>query len=366
MKKILSFLVVMVLCTFTTNSQSQLLVEYRFDSPTQFTPGVLSPNFVHPTIIASASDLSFGSGLTTPGSNNSGANGTGFGCSCQPTDKAVWAAGWSSSFDLTDHFEISMTPSVGYTVRVDSVSWWERRSNTGPSISVLRSSTDGYSSNIWAGANGIITYIKRSVVSGLPTFSSPTPLDLRIYGYGSSSQNGTLRIDSLRVYGHVESILPIELISFTASAESSGVRLDWVTASERGNDYFTVLRSSDPTLVDSWEEVTRVGSVGDSQTTTFYESLDSNPLSGTSYYKLRQTDLDGTFTESHVVPVSFSSVRNTNLKVGDDAFIQGQNSYLIDGLGRVIAFERVHTLKQPGTYFLQGENNQVVRLHVLL
>ncbi len=38
--------------------------------------------------------------------------------------------------------------------------------------------------------------------------------------------------------------LPIELLSFTGDAKKYGVDLQWKTASEMNNDYFTVSRSA--------------------------------------------------------------------------------------------------------------------------
>jgi hypothetical protein len=39
--------------------------------------------------------------------------------------------------------------------------------------------------------------------------------------------------------------LPVELISFTAQVLNETVKLNWVTASELNNDFFTVQRSAD-------------------------------------------------------------------------------------------------------------------------
>lgn len=98
------------------------------------------------------------------------------------------------------------------------------------------------------------------------------------------------------------SSLPIELLSFTAEATShQQVRLDWVTAMEIENDYFTVERSADG---KDFETLETIEGAGNSINTLRYHTYDNLPLDGTSYYRLKQTDFDGTYTYSALRSVS--------------------------------------------------------------
>ncbi|MBK7947067.1 MAG: hypothetical protein IPJ85_17930 [Flavobacteriales bacterium] len=93
--------------------------------------------------------------------------------------------------------------------------------------------------------------------------------------------------------------MPVELISFTVSPAEDGTALvQWATASENNSASFTVERASDPS---SWTAVTTVDAVGNSQTLSQYEVTDHNPHYGISYYRLRQTDTDGTVTDYPIV-----------------------------------------------------------------
>ena len=47
-----------------------------------------------------------------------------------------------------------------------------------------------------------------------------------------------------------------------------------------------------------------VAGSGNTNLNSFYSTIDPNPYSGISYYKLMQTDLDGKSTYSHVVTVN--------------------------------------------------------------
>jgi hypothetical protein len=98
--------------------------------------------------------------------------------------------------------------------------------------------------------------------------------------------------------------VPVELTSFTASANSAGVVLNWTTATEINNHGFEVERSQDS------ESFYRIGFVEGRGTTTeiqSYSFLDDIEYSGvkTYYYRLRQVDLDGRSQYSDVVNVDF-------------------------------------------------------------
>lgn len=97
-------------------------------------------------------------------------------------------------------------------------------------------------------------------------------------------------------------VLPVELLTFTAvPVNNSKVKLNWITASETNNDYFTVERSLD---AYTWEYVTDVDGSGNSNTALEYEAWDNQPYMGISYYLLKQTDFDGQFSYSNIVGVN--------------------------------------------------------------
>ena len=95
--------------------------------------------------------------------------------------------------------------------------------------------------------------------------------------------------------------LPIKLITFNATAKGNSVVLNWQTATEINNDYFTIERSTD---ADNWEEILYIAGAGNSNKTETYTSTDLNPLNGTVYYRLKQTDFDGKFEYFNVVAVN--------------------------------------------------------------
>ena len=97
--------------------------------------------------------------------------------------------------------------------------------------------------------------------------------------------------------------LPIELIFFDAKPIDKVIVLEWATASEKNNDYFTIEKSKDGI---SFEFVEKVNGAGNSNIVLQYGTTDMKPYEGTSYYRLKQTDFDGKFAYSNLVKVEMN------------------------------------------------------------
>ncbi len=94
--------------------------------------------------------------------------------------------------------------------------------------------------------------------------------------------------------------LPVELIMFNAKAQNQSVRLNWSTASEHNNDFFTIERTQD---AKEWVNLGTVKGTGNSTVKQDYRFVDEKPYANVSYYRLKQTDFDKKFTYSKVVRV---------------------------------------------------------------
>lgn len=101
--------------------------------------------------------------------------------------------------------------------------------------------------------------------------------------------------------------LPIELLNFFATPNEGeqSVKISWSTASELNNDYFTVQRSKNGT---EWNNIAQLKGAGTSTIQHDYEIDDYQPLAGTSYYRLKQTDFDENFAYSKVEKVTINLV----------------------------------------------------------
>jgi glucuronoarabinoxylan endo-1,4-beta-xylanase len=94
-----------------------------------------------------------------------------------------------------------------------------------------------------------------------------------------------------------ESPLPVRLGMFTVKSVENTVFLEWVTYSEENSAGFDVERSPD---ARKFEKVAFVKGYGDSNSDNRYTLTDAFPLAGTSYYRLKQVDLDGTYMYSTI------------------------------------------------------------------
>lgn len=101
--------------------------------------------------------------------------------------------------------------------------------------------------------------------------------------------------------GRSGAALPIELIDFTATVVDDQVRLDWSTAVEINNELFVIERSVDG---ENFTAITEMAGAGNSAIQHDYVAWDNNPLTGTSYYRLKQVDYDGKFTYSDLQAVT--------------------------------------------------------------
>lgn len=102
-----------------------------------------------------------------------------------------------------------------------------------------------------------------------------------------SSTPGSL--NSNQTSGNVD--LPIELLSFNARVQASGVLLTWVTASETNNDYFELERSAKG---KTFTTLSKIQAQGNSNQTQVYRYMDNAFEDQIIYYRLCQTDFDGT------------------------------------------------------------------------
>ena len=164
-----------------------------------------------------------------------------------------------------------------------------------------------------------------------------------------------------------ENPLPIELLAFSGRREGEQVRLEWVTASEQDNDYFTLERSADGA---DFTPIATVDGAGTSFETLYYTEPDRAPLAGWNYYRLWQTDFDGTTTVSPVVAVWMPAGADTPLTLQWDAErlvalhgqVPGGHWTLLDATGRILregVLQQEHRLElgigdlPPGTYLLR-------------
>lgn len=142
--------------------------------------------------------------------------------------------------------------------------------------------------------------------------------------------------------------LPIELLSFSARAKNKVVELEWSTASETNNDYFTIERSEDGLAFSALDQI---AGAGQSKRILNYNTVDENPLHGRSYYRLKQTDYDGSFSYSQIDAVHFAQLMDAKIFASNNTIEVGLETQVaeaievsvLDVAGRVILNKKWNT-----------------------
>jgi hypothetical protein len=140
-------------------------------------------------------------------------------------------------------------------------------------------------------------------------------------------------------------VLPVEFLSFEGKPNQRKVDLTWTTASERNSDHFEVQRSLDG---ENYEALGEVQAMGNSQNTTAYSFVDENPYSGINYYRLKQVDLSGEFSETERIAVLFRRVgmpielypnpAKESISVSFETAFEGAAQWrILDMSGRIVA-----------------------------
>lgn len=180
--------------------------------------------------------------------------------------------------------------------------------------------------------------------------------------------------------GSEESPLPVELLNFEAQCTNQGILVNWATASEKFNDFFTLEYSQN---LENWEEIYSVEGMLSSNTLVNYEYLHHSDAT-TNYFRLSQVNLDGikkildiTEVNCHNTIITGTQVNNViikpshieiNLQSGKSTSIQ---LHMIDVLGK-IAFSKYYKLNpgyntievnsynfKKGVYFVIIENTNL-------
>lgn len=170
--------------------------------------------------------------------------------------------------------------------------------------------------------------------------------------------------------------LPIDLISFEAKKMKRSVKLNWSTATEINNSYFTIERSTNGT---EFYEIAKVNGSGNSTFIRSYSYDDNSPASGVSYYRLRQTDFDGKTEVFSPVAVNFKKEDSNNidvvvlknpfnnyLKIAVDTYLKGKIEIRLFDVQGNTAYSSSELMSEnatvltndlpdlkPGIYFLQ-------------
>jgi len=144
--------------------------------------------------------------------------------------------------------------------------------------------------------------------------------------------------------------LPITLVDYTVKAVAKTSKLNWTTATEINNDYFTVEKSIDG---KDWTLFANVKGSGNSSNEINYELTDSQPFLGTNYYRLSQYDFNGDMEILGIKAVQFNNeqlditihpnpvVDKLTISIGSELGIE--ECILYNNVGRKVKLIRINS-----------------------
>jgi len=99
--------------------------------------------------------------------------------------------------------------------------------------------------------------------------------------------------------------LPIELLYFNGYKNEGFNLLEWSSATEINNDYYTIEKSTDGI---NWDILTTITGAGNSIVALRYTCQDESPKHQVNYYRLKQTDFDGQYKYHNIIAIDNSSI----------------------------------------------------------
>jgi len=192
---------------------------------------------------------------------NSGIPTKSFNGSVEYFGENGWPAG---SINTGTYLQFSISPNTGYQLDLTSILLRIRRSNTGspagsgPTSWSLRSSVDGYASDI--ASNSLShNYSNYSVALGSAFLNQYTTVTFRLYGYNVSINSGgtsRLVVDSINIQG-IGVVLPVSITGVQALHTDKNVLVKWQVTNVHEGSVFNVERSlngTDFTTINSFPE----------------------------------------------------------------------------------------------------------------
>ncbi|HWJ91549.1 MAG TPA: T9SS type A sorting domain-containing protein, partial [Flavisolibacter sp.] len=143
-------------------------------------------------------------------------------------------------------------------------------------------------------ANGTYTYLRIRITTAAMTTANAT-------GYFPNGETEDYRVP---VNNYV---LATQLLSFNAMKNGKAVDLQWKTSGDQLGTKYEVERSTN--MMD-WSSLNVTNGTG---TGSNYAYTDGSPLNGTSYYRLRTQNPDGSFSYSKISTIIFNDVLSFTL-----------------------------------------------------
>ena len=177
--------------------------------------------------------------------------------------------------------------------------------------------TTGYTSVSLGGASWTTIFWQVGSFAALAassTFEGTVMANNYVTAGASSVVHGRLLAKTNYVTSNASTVLPVEMVSFTATASRMNANLHWSTATEVNNYGFEVERRQSA----DWSKVGFVAGAGTSNSPRDYSYTDNNLSSGRYTYRLKQVDNNGAFSYHGSVEVVITGTATTSFALSQN------------------------------------------------
>jgi|GEM_PF-6177216 len=164
-----------------------------------------------------------------------------------------------------------------------------------------------YGLSLLPGAAANCDLLNRNTPSGAFSIVSGTTKSLvgdRVYFSISAASIPTNFYYTIGTQNTSTSPHPIELLSFEVLCKDYKTTILWATASQTNNDHFSIERTANGI---NYEAIGIIKGAGTTSERKSYSYTDDRPLNGLSYYRLTQTDINGSESTFPVVKANCES-----------------------------------------------------------
>lgn len=210
--------------------------------------------------------------------------------------------------------------------------------------------------------------------------SNPSCTDITVNDIGCSSYSFSYwgnGVTNGSITCNTGAPLPIDLLNFSADRiEENRIRFKWATASEQQNDYFSIQQSNDNEV---WETLDVISGAGNSDSTLHYQHELEIDAKTSAYYRLKQTDIDGTTSESKTVFVGpfdegASAIRIFPNPADQEVTVSSGNEIIVTDISNITgqsidlsiyneAAKTINTSRlENGTYMLRIKNGNEIEV----
>lgn len=267
-----------LLSTFITSTiNAQAIGYWEFTNTTAGTGGTYN----------TVSNATFSSGIPT----------AVFTGSSEYYGQDAWPTG--SAINTGAYMQFSISPNAGYELNLSSIVLRMRRSNTGtptgsgPTRWILRSSLDGYASNI-SSDTVIYTHANYTIPLNSTYHHIYSTITFRLYGYNVVINSGgynRLVMDNITING-IGSTLPLQITGIQAAFNSNkSINIKWQASNIQEGSIARVERSTNGTDFTTIDQFTEQ----ETKSAASYTCTDNNVPAATTavYYRIKINEPSG-------------------------------------------------------------------------